>query len=97
MKLLILLVLLTTGVYAQRSSTDRLLPQPVSLSSKPANASFHLTQNTKVRVESDSKELKDYAARLIYRLQYKTGVFFDTHKVQDTTTTHEIYFCNYGS
>lgn len=90
MRLIILFIFITTVIYAQLPTTNKLLPQPLKVKRDVSEKSFKLTQKTMIRVESNSKELKEYTKRFIYRIQYKSGVFFETTLLQDTITINEI-------
>ena len=70
------------------SNAQYLLPEPKEINF--LKGEFNITKEIKVRIVSPSLELNRYAKEFIRRLQFKTGVYFQTNELQDTVSSNEI-------
>ena len=82
-QIVILLILINSVLNAQY-----LLPQPKEV--KLQKGRFNITRDIKVRVTNPSLELNRYTERFVRRLEYRSGIYFESHKLQDTISTNEI-------
>lgn len=70
------------------TNAQYLLPQPKSV--VQGNGKFKITEQTKVRIKGNSKNLEEYSQRFLQRLQFKSEIDFETTSLQDTASLNEI-------